>query len=989
MLQNVAVLCVRCRDQALSVRKQAIMSLTEVLSQFQTNPDVQSAWLKGVLPTVWDQETSIQDKCVDILDTVILSNMVPAHRTKSADHTMAWELLTLISKPDNTDLRRSLKKVCRLWERQKKLTTSLISAIFSHIGTRNNQAAWSFLSDVCMSKVKVDMKPVLKYWTDHHHTITGETEVDVWENVLRIIGLNAPAIASDLQLQLIDEFKEHLLRFDLQTGLVSALASAASQLSKAWPGVTFESGQEWGRDVLVACDHHLSAIVLDEDSSSDVPCDETKTMCYLFTLGMVALHCPSLTPKRAAMLVQSFVAAPCITDEGDQTDSLTSASQPVNASQGSEVSAEGSHGSQRSQVTQSSQGTQLTQLSQFRGCKMSGPIRAIAFLTLGKLCLQDKAVAKKCVPAMARELDISTSEASDMVRNNIVVILRDLCVRYATLVDPYLPVVATCLRDPAPIVRRQTLELLTGLLQEDYLKWKGALFFRFMVTLLDPHPDIVAFAEYCLGIHLMKRHPTMMSQHLLESIFVFNDYTKHNVFNKYTQSEREKLLFSLKGKENHSQRMKLYRFMLEHMEDEHRFPLMAKISQEVLGAVVDGDVVYDEESCQLLQDALAILSCKEIKLTSLRSTRSVEDASDEMEMATVVMATAKKTLLTQVVKKNLKDEVIPIVLSLKHRLERERSPLLKDLMLFFRELMKDFKNEIKDILSEDKQLACEVEYDLRQFDKQQTEGAEQGQATPAAATPVQTANGSGTPAAGQPQSKPSTSQVGSARKNAPTPAAGKNTPVPARRDSSDTAGPSGVPPSSQTDIAKATRHAVIQMMENHKRRLSSGGEDQERQRRRLSMVKLAENVLSTSGQENTDSTPEKQKMPQRAQTGRRPETTGQQQTPQQRRRPLRAISTPSGLLSNVTFAGESNMTLPLVPPSPIPGHTKSPEEDTSAEEVNIVYMDMPGMGQSKPREWHVKVKSEEQVEEMAQPVVVTSPVVSRSRRSRRSNKSSS
>ena len=35
------------------------------------------------------------------------------------------------------------------------------------------------------------------------------------------------------------------------------------------------------------------------------------------------------------------------------------------------------------------------------------------------------------------------------------------------------------------------------------------------------------------------------------------------------------------------------------------------------------------------------------------------------------------------------------------------------------------------------------------------------------------------------------------------------------------------------------------------------------------------------------------------------------------------FSAVSGLLSNVTFAGESNLTLPLVPPSPIPGHSKS------------------------------------------------------------------
>jgi hypothetical protein len=47
--------------------------------------------------------------------------------------------------------------------------------------------------------------------------------------------------------------------------------------------------------------------------------------------------------------------------------------------------------------------------------------------------------------------------------------------RYATLVDPYVSNMATCLRDPAPIIRRQTLELLTGLLQV-----KLSLIFQFL-----------------------------------------------------------------------------------------------------------------------------------------------------------------------------------------------------------------------------------------------------------------------------------------------------------------------------------------------------------------------------------------------------------------------------------------------------------------------------------------------------------------------------
>ena len=33
--------------------------------------------------------------------------------------------------------------------------------------------------------------------------------------------------------------------------------------------------------------------------------------------------------------------------------------------------------------------------------------------------------------------------------------------------------------------------------QEDFLKWKGPLFFRFILTLLDPHPEISSFGMLC------------------------------------------------------------------------------------------------------------------------------------------------------------------------------------------------------------------------------------------------------------------------------------------------------------------------------------------------------------------------------------------------------------------------------------------------------------------------------------------------------------
>jgi len=44
--------------------------------------------------------------------------------------------------------------------------------------------------------------------------------------------------------------------------------------------------------------------------------DESTVICHLFTIGEVAQLCPTLTPSRVFMLVQSLVAAPTITSVG-------------------------------------------------------------------------------------------------------------------------------------------------------------------------------------------------------------------------------------------------------------------------------------------------------------------------------------------------------------------------------------------------------------------------------------------------------------------------------------------------------------------------------------------------------------------------------------------------------------------------------------------------------------------------------------------------
>lgn len=148
-------------------------------------------------------------------------------------------------------------------------------------------------------------------------------------------------------------------------------------------------------------------------------------------------------------------------------------------------------------------------------------MQAVAVITLAKMCLQNEPMAKKIIPAFGRLLDTTTDLA---VKNNIMHALADMCVRYASLVDPLLPQMTACLKDPSLVVRKTTLTTLIHLLQEDYLKMSGGLFFRILQTLSDESEDILNMTTFYIQQRLIKRKPKIMYSHFIEAIFHFNEY---------------------------------------------------------------------------------------------------------------------------------------------------------------------------------------------------------------------------------------------------------------------------------------------------------------------------------------------------------------------------------------------------------------------------------------------------------------------------------
>ncbi len=58
---------------------------------------------------------------------------------------------------------------------------------------------------------------------------------------------------------------------------------------------------------------------------------------------------------------------------------------------------------------------------------LTDSIKGISHITIGKCCLEDESLAKECIPMWVKQLD---SEASMVIRNNILIVLCDLCIKY-------------------------------------------------------------------------------------------------------------------------------------------------------------------------------------------------------------------------------------------------------------------------------------------------------------------------------------------------------------------------------------------------------------------------------------------------------------------------------------------------------------------------------------------------------------------------------
>ncbi|KAK7303782.1 hypothetical protein RJT34_14699 [Clitoria ternatea] len=740
-----------CSDPLISMRKAAIAALSQAFRMFSAET-VMTEWLHSVPRLITDNESSIQEECEHMFQELVLDRISRAASTgfsyskstsnrkmkgKDIDKEMEMlfpnGILYLLREICNGEVSPWVKKICSNLGKKKRMNHKIVTALQNIIKVSESiwlshsmpiekwtapPGAWFLLSEVStfLSKA-VEWEFLHHHWQLlDKHKVEGEFKSPfVQRNAFEEeenVECNLVAWASDrvFLLQTISnvsvelppdpaaELALNLLKrveaFNMHSTEVDAHLKALKTLCKRKASNSEEAETlvlKWVHQVLSRAskiiDRFISANSKQHAESSfftpprsgtskvrkSMSKSLSKAVTAIYTIGSSAIVCPSADMSTVVPLLHTI-------------------------------------------ITSASSGPKLS--------KLPGPATSLqqeapsvyiqGWLAMGKLCLADGKLAKNYIPLFIQELESGESAA---LRNNIVVMMADFCVRYTALVDCYITKITRCLLDPCELVRRQTFILLSRLLQRDYVKWRGVLFLRFLLSLVDESEKIRQLADFLFGNILKVKSPLLAYNSFVEAVFVLNDCHAHNAHRESHGSLRESRRFSLRGTDENSRskRMHIYVSLLKQMAPEHLLATFAKLCAEILAAASDGMLNIEDATGQsVLQDAFQILSCKEIRIPTSRSLSS--DTADIEEEGGENGSAAKGKAITQAVKKGLIQNTVPIFIELKRLLETKNSPLIGSLMECLRILLKDYKNEIDEILVADKQLQKELIYDINKYE---------------------------------------------------------------------------------------------------------------------------------------------------------------------------------------------------------------------------------------------------------------------------------
>ncbi|XP_023006293.1 condensin-2 complex subunit D3 [Cucurbita maxima] len=752
MLKTVGI---ACSDPLVSIRKAAMSALSEAFRRFP-DESVTVEWLHSIPRLIADNESSIQEECENLFQELVLdrlsrvgSSSLPRDGSRTLDLKRQFELLIpgvldLLKEISHAEVMPWVKKVCANLGKKKRFESTIAVSLQTIIKTSESlwlsqslppekwtapPGAWFLLSEVSAYLVKaVDWEFLHHHWKildDHGRAEFGSPVAQVglfgdennpesnsiaWAQdrvfLLQTISNVSLELPPEPAEKLAHELIKKVEEFSMHSTEVNAHVKTLKTLCKRKAMQSAEADEHiltWVNQLLSKASQILEKYISKHRKAKKDVNFITPPPKSGSRLGKRATA-PSKSLSRAITAAYTIGSLIIICPSADITTII-----PL----------------LHTVITSGNRDSKSNKLPiQTVSIRETAPSLYVqAWLTMGKICLADEKCAKSYIPLFVQELENSDCAA---LRNNLVITMADFCVRYTALVDCYLTKITKCLRDPCELVRRHTFILLSRLLQRDYVKWRGVLFLRFLLSLVDESEKIRQLADFLFGNILKVKAPLLAYNSFVEAIYVLNDCRAHSGHNDSKASRAESRLFSIRGNDESSRRrrMHIYVSLLKQMAPGHLLATFAKLCSEILGEASDGKLSMDDTTARsVLQDTFDILACKEIRLSINRGSSSESGDVDEEGGESGGVSAARGKVITHVVRKGLIQNSIPIFTELKRLMESKNSPLIGSLMECLLVLLKDYKNDIDDMLVADKQLQKELVYDIQKYEATKAKSA--------------------------------------------------------------------------------------------------------------------------------------------------------------------------------------------------------------------------------------------------------------------------
>lgn len=677
---NLELLGRLASDESVMVRKAAICSLSILL---RTCPTEVTAilWVGNVLPLTFDPEASVIERAIHDVDVVMWH---PLSRPNDSNEDKVDEALSLVSAIVERESESMQYLRCALRDHAKRgMGTDLgvlMTAVLEDTRERLEQplSQWPLVNWIVLEELaalgaasRSKSAPIitLKAW-ERFENSNGATDLEgskLATQILRVIEHLSPNLPQMSAEPLRDNFLDRLEKLELSAeGTRSALSLIAKIEDRRRGDGTARAGCSWRLKLIRSLEAKLLVFVKNFDAARRQSVGLSRC---LFTLGQLALSDKSAAEgisQRTVSDIQS-IATNTILGEGPPT---------------------------AADIT----------------------LRSHAFAALGKVCLRREDLAKRLVEVFV--LHLSPREPST-VRSNVLIVLRDLCEAYTSLVDRFVSSMADCLRDDNAFLRKQAVIVLASLLSEKYVTFRGDIVYRFLYVLGDPVDSIRGLAESIVIRILQPQYPALFANNFLDVVCTLNNWTGHANFQGACGNSDFALI------QFPQRRSKIYSFLLSLMSNEQKLTIYSQLVTAFLAPFLDGETcvelprVREDAGGQALHDVLALLMSKELRMCFVAKRMSDgDDADPDGEPTTAQQATeSTRCALKLMLKSIVCEHIMPVLIPLKHLMETRHSPFLGELRRCMCAMVREFKEEVRDIMAADPQLANELAFDLGRADQ--------------------------------------------------------------------------------------------------------------------------------------------------------------------------------------------------------------------------------------------------------------------------------